>query len=85
MNTAAKLISSLGDLISLCSKQALFLNFQMAQQIAASPAIYSFLLARIKRGKHQKNFIKLPGLLDAPTDVATELQTNFAATHSKKR
>jgi hypothetical protein len=57
----------------------------MAQHVAARLAICTFLLARTKRGNHQKNCVKLPGLSDAPIDIATVLQTNFAATHSKKR
>jgi hypothetical protein len=40
-----KLISSTGVLISFFSKQALLLSFQIAQQIAANPAIWVVLLA----------------------------------------
>jgi hypothetical protein len=56
----------------------------MAQQIAASPAICKFLLARTKRGNHQNNWVKLSGLSVAPIAIATVLQTYFADVHPKK-
>jgi hypothetical protein len=44
----------------LFSKHALFLNFQIAQQIAAKPAIYVLRLVGTNSGNHQKNWEKLP-------------------------
>jgi hypothetical protein len=69
----------------LFSKQALFLVFQMAQQIAAKPAICVLRLTGANWGNHQKNCEKLPGRVGELTAVATALQTNLAAEQPKKR
>jgi hypothetical protein len=47
LNTTTKQISSIGELITLPSKQALLCSFQIAQQIAATPATCVFLRAGI--------------------------------------
>jgi hypothetical protein len=71
--------------MNFLSKQALLRSFQIAQQIEAIPRICTFLLAGTNWGNHQKNWEKFPGLFWAPTDFATQLQTNFAAGQVKKR
>jgi hypothetical protein len=43
-----------------------------------------FLLAVMKRGIHQKNCVKEPGLDFAPIKLPTALQINFAAGQEKK-
>jgi hypothetical protein len=85
MKTAAQLIRSKGELIIFCSKQALFLVFQMAQHIAAKPAIWVLRLTGANLGNHQKNWEKLPGRVGELTVVATAVQTNLAAEQPKKR
>jgi hypothetical protein len=53
------------------SKQALFLIFQIAQQIAAKPAIWVLRLVGTNCGNHQKNCEKLPGRVGELMAVAT--------------
>jgi hypothetical protein len=55
--------------INLFLKQALFLSFQIAQQIA----ICVLRLAGTKNGNHQKNWEKLPGRVGYLIALATTL------------
>jgi hypothetical protein len=58
----------------LFSKQALFINFQIAQQIAARPAICVLRLAGTNCENHQKNYENFPERVEAPMAFATTLR-----------
>jgi hypothetical protein len=57
----------------------------MAQHIAATPAIWVFLLAGKNWGNDQKNCVKEPGLDWAPINLPTTLHIKLAAWQEKKR
>jgi hypothetical protein len=67
------------------SKQTLLRDFQMAQQIAASPAIWILRLAEEYCGIHQKNWANDPGRVWAPAAVPTMLHKYFAAGQEIKK
>lgn len=76
---------SIGCFISLCSKHALFLAFQVAQQMAAKPNVCMKLPPGRDSLIHLQYWLRFPGMLLVPKHTAIHPQTTLTVEHWKKR
>ena len=74
-------IISKGFLINFFSKHALFLLFQMAQQIAPTPHGWNFLPNGNHFSHQNQHCCKLQGMLFAPKHFATTIQITLTMEH----
>jgi hypothetical protein len=81
MSAQAKHMIEVGFLINFPSKQALFLVFQIAQHIAATPTVWNCFPNGNHLSHHSQHWLMDLGTLSAPKHFATIAQTAFAVVH----